>query len=350
MKKTFKLMVILIALSLLSFLFLLGCETEEDYELVQDSKFALGTYNQITLYAPESNAEQVIADVFQRVEEIENLMSVNIEGSDIDTLNKNAGEASVPVDPETFRMLQLGKEYHDLTNGTFNIGIGALIDLWDIGGENQQVPQASEIEDLLNHVDLEQLTLDSENLEAKIEDPAMKVDLGGIAKGYAVDEAIRVIEENGYENAIVDFGGDVYVLGENPEGNPWRIGISTPEIGASGVLGRLFSADMSVVSSGDYERYFIEDGNLYHHILDPATGSPTDNELSSVTVVSDTALEGDILSTAIFVMGLEEGLNFVNNLPEVDAVLVTNEKDVYVTEGISDIFEIMDDDFTIVIE
>lgn len=333
----------------ISFMLFIGCSEKEDYQLIQESRFALGTYNQVTVYAPsEEQGQKIIEAVFVRVDEIENLMSSNIEDSDISRLNAQAGESAVTVDTETFHMLQLGKEYKELTDGTFNIGIGALINLWDIGGDNQRVPEETEIEALLNHFDLDQLTLNAESYEAKIEDPEMTLDLGGIAKGYAVDEAIRVIEEHGIEHAIVDFGGDVYVLGGNPDGNEWRIGISKPVIGESGVMGRLFSSDMSVVSSGDYERYFTEEGQLYHHILNPSTGYPADNQLSSVTVISDTALEGDILSTAIFVMGLEDGLSFVNDLEDIEAILITENKEVYVTPGIFDLFEIMDEEYFIV--
>lgn len=333
----------------IAFMLLFGCSEEEDYQLVQESRFALGTYNQVTLYtSSEEQGQNIIEEVFERVDEIEHLMSSSIEDSDISKLNAQAGESAIEVDPETFFLLQLGKEYKEITEGTFNIGIGALINLWDIGGDDQKVPSESEINALLNHFDLEQLILNEESYEAKIEDPEMIVDLGGIAKGYAVDEAIRVIKEHEIEHAIVDFGGDVYVLGGNPDGNEWRIGISNPEIGESGVIGRLFSSDMGVVSSGDYERYFMEDGQLYHHILNPFTGYPTDNQLSSVTVISDTALEGDILSTAIFVMGLESGLSFVNDLDDIEAIFITDNKEVYITSGVADLFEIMDEEYVIV--
>ncbi len=340
---------LILGVILLSSFLIFGCSEDEEYQLIQQSEFALGTYNQVTIYAPsEEIGQNIMEDVFARVDEIENLMSINIEESDISNLNDHAGQSSVIVDSETFHLLRLGKEYKELTEGTFNIGIGALIQLWDIGGDNQRVPEKSEIEALLGHTDLNQLTLNEETYEAKIEDSKMVVDLGGIAKGYAVDEAVQVIKDHGIDHAIVDFGGDVYVLGGNPDGNDWRIGISTPEIGESGVVGRLFSSNMSVVSSGDYERYFIENDELYHHIIDPSTGYPTDNNLASVTVVSDTALEGDVLSTAVFVMGLEEGLDFINGLEGVEAVLITDAKEVYVTPGLSDLFEIMDEDYFLV--
>jgi len=328
-----------------SFLLLFGCSEDDDYQLVQQSTFALGTYNQVTVYAPDEEGQGIINEVFTRVEEIETIMSSNIENSDISKLNNQAGESTVILNPETFHMLQLAKEYNEITEGTFNIGIGALISLWDIGGDDQKVPEGSQIDAILDHFNMDQLILNEESYEAKIKDPKMIVDLGGIAKGYAVDEAIRIIKEHGVDHAIVDFGGDVYVLGDNPDGNEWRIGISTPEVGGSGVMGRLFSSDMSIVSSGDYERYFIEEGQLYHHILDPSTGYPADNHLSSVTIISDTALEGDILATAVFVMGLEEGLNFVNSLDDIEAILITDHKKVHVTSGVTDLFEIMDEEY-----
>ncbi len=333
----------------LSFFTLLSCNQEEDYQMLQENKFALGTYNQVTIYAPsEQEGQSIIDEVFERVEEIENLMSASIESSDISRLNNHAGESAVKVDSETLELLRLGKEYKDLTNGAFNIGIGALINLWDITGDEPSVPPQNEIKELLDHFNLDQLKLKEEENEARIEDPEMRIDLGGIAKGYAVDEAIRIIENRGIEHAIVDFGGDVYVLGNKPDGNEWRIGINNPEIGVSGVVGRIYSSDMSVVSSGDYERYFMEEDQLYHHILDSKTGYPTDNQLSSVTVISDSAIEGDVFSTAIFVMGLEEGLAFANSIEDVEAILITENKNVHLTENAADLFEIMDDEYNIV--
>lgn len=339
----------ILGIIVLSFFTLLSCNQEEDYQMLQENKFALGTYNQVTIYAPsEQEGQSIIDEVFDRVEEIENLMSASIESSDISRLNNHAGESAVKIDTETLELLRLGKEYKDLTNGAFNIGIGALINLWDITGDEPSVPQQNEINELLDHFNLDQLKLKEEKNEARIEDPEMRIDLGGIAKGYAVDEAIRIIENRGIEHAIVDFGGDIYVLGNKPDGNEWRIGINNPEIGVSGVVGRIYASDMSVVSSGDYERYFMEEDQLYHHILDSKTGYPTDNQLSSVTVISDSAIEGDVFSTAIFVMGLEKGLAFANSIEDVEAILITENKNVHLTENTADLFEIMDEEYNIV--
>lgn len=339
----------IIGVFILLFGALLSCNQQEDYQMLQEDKFALGTYNQVTIYAPsEKEGQNIIDEVFKRVEEIENLMSTSIENSDISRLNNHAGESAVKVDSETLELLRLGKEYKDLTNGAFNIGIGALINLWDITGSEPCVPPQNEIKELLDHFNLDELKLNDEENEARIEDPEMRIDLGGIAKGYAVDEAIRIIRDRGIEHGIVDFGGDVYVLGNKPDGNEWRVGINNPEIGVSGVVGRIYSSDMSVVSSGDYERYFMENDQLYHHILDSETGYPTDNQLSSVTVISDSSIEGDVFSTAIFVMGLEDGLEFANTIEGVEAILITESKKVHLTEAAADLFEIMDKEYIIV--
>ncbi len=345
-KKYIKTTIILIAALLLLSFGITSCSSEEEeFDLVQQSRFALGTYNQVTVYATEELANEVIDGIFDRVAEIENAMSLNVADSEINQLNEARGEAFVTVSEDTFKLLKRGKEVAEETDGAFNIGIGQLIALWDISGDDPQVPPEEEIDTLFGHFDLNQLELREDTLEARINDPMMTIDLGGIAKGYAVDEAIKVAKDYGIEHAIIDFGGDVYVLGGNPNGNEWRIGITNPIIGEGGVVARIFSSDMSIVSSGDYERYFIENDRRYHHILDPETGFPADNELNSVTIVSDTALDGDIYSTAIFVMGLDKGLAFIESLDSIEGALITKDNDVYVSSGLSERFEMMNESF-----
>jgi thiamine biosynthesis lipoprotein len=267
-------------------------------------------------------------------------MSTSIEGSDIYKLNKNAGGEAVELKAETVSVLKKGIEYLNITGGTFNIGIGSLIELWGIGKDWQKVPSESEILQAKAHIDLVNLKID--NTMVSVKDPGMLIDLGGIAKGYAVDEAVRVLRENGISSGFVNMGGDVYALGRKPDGSAWNVGIQNPEIGVGGVIAKIELVDQSIVTSGDYERYFIENDIHYHHILDPATGYPTSNELSSVTIISEKSIDGDALSTAVFVMGLEEGLSFIEGMENIEAVLVTKGKKVYTTSGMVGKVEILD--------
>jgi thiamine biosynthesis lipoprotein len=162
----------------------------------------------------------------------------------------------------------------------------------------------------------------------------MKVDLGAIAKGYAADEVARILKENGVKHAIINLGGNVMTIGGNPNGKPWRIGIQDPYNPRGEYLGILPIKDKTVVTSGTYERYFIENGKRYHHILDPDTGYPTDNKLDSVSIITDKSIDGDGLSTSTLLLGLDEGMKLIEKLENVEAIFVTSDKQVYVSSGL----------------
>lgn len=348
-KKNYKLLAIFFCMMLL----FVGCTTEApkdssttEAQMVEKEDFVLGTHGKIRVFADsEAKGNEAIEKAFDRIVEIENRMSTSIEGSDINTINKNAGGEAVKAEAETISVIEKGIRYADITNGTFNIGIGSLIELWGIGKDWQKVPTGAEILQAKSHTDLSKLEM-TEN-QVSIKDPEMRIDLGGIAKGYAVDEAARVLRENGINSGFVNMGGDVYALGSKPDGSPWNVGIQNPEIGVGGVIAKIELVDQSIVTSGDYERYFIENGQHYHHILDPETGYPSKNELNSVTIISEKAIDGDALSTAVFVMGLEEGLSFVEAQENIEAVLVTKDKKVYTTSGMVDKVEILDESYVL---
>ena len=161
----------------------------------------------------------------------------------------------------------------------------------------------------------------------------MVMDLGGCAKGYATDEAFEALREAGIRHAIINAGGNVYALGTKPDGSPWRVGVQDPR-NPQGIIAVLAVSDRAVVSSGDYQRFFEQDGNRYHHILDPATGKPA-GQVMQTTVVADSAIDADILSTTLFVLGTQKGLDFVKGLPATEAVFVGLDKQINYTEGLS---------------
>ncbi len=316
--------------------------------LVKNEQMVLGTFGQISAYSgSEKEGNEIISKVFDRISEIENLMSTSIEGSDVHNINKNAGMEPVKINASTMDVLEKGLEYSSITKETFNIGLGSLIDLWGIGKDWQKVPTQEEILNARKHIDLSQLEVSEENHTAFVKDSEMMLDLGGIAKGYAVDESVRILRENGIKSGIVNLGGDIYALGSKTDGSLWRIGIDNPEIGADNSIARISISDKSVVTSGDYERYFIEDDVRYHHIIDPATGYPADSGLVSVTIVSDKAMDGDVLSTSVFVLGIEEGLKLIESRDGVEGILVTKDRKVYVSSGLKNQVEILDDNFVI---
>ena len=176
----------------------------------------------------------------------------------------------------------------------------------------------------------------------------MKIDLGGIVKGYAADETKRILNKSGIKNAIIDFGGNIYACGNNPSGEPWKIGIQNPFELSRKYMGIINATDSTIVISGDYERYFEFEGKRYHHIIDSKTGYPSENELSAVCVIAKDSIDADALSTALFVLGTEEGSGLTKEINDIDSLFITKEKQVYLPLSLKDVFEIEDNKFTII--
>jgi thiamine biosynthesis lipoprotein len=175
----------------------------------------------------------------------------------------------------------------------------------------------------------------------------MGIDVGGIAKGYAADEAARILLDAGFEHVILDFGGNVLAVNTRPDGSPWRIGIQAPFDPRGTYVGIAEVTDIAVVTSGTYERAFVQDEVLYHHILDSETGYPVWNGLDSVTIVTASSTDADALSTAVFSMGLEEGYRFVEGLPGVEALFIGQDKTIYMTNGMDELFTVTNEAYRI---
>lgn len=275
-----------------------GCSEKK----ASSTEFALNTVITITAYG-EKSAEAVNA-AFTEIKRIENMLSSHIETSDISKINNGAHLAPVEVSGETAEILRKALEMSEKTYGAFDITVKPLTDLWNITAEDPKVPTDEELKSTLSVVGYENIVING-NLVSFAKE-GMKIDLGGAAKGYCADRAADILKSYGIKNAILDLGGNVYALGKNEQGKNWRIGLQDP----SKDRGKHFTieelSDMTAVTSGSYERYFEKNGKIYHHILNPDTGSPADSGLISVTVISDNSFEADMLSTAIFVMGAEE--------------------------------------------
>lgn len=313
-------------------------------EPVTKTNFLLDTVIQITAYGP--NASESIEEVFDRISDIEKKMNSKGEKSEIINVNNAAGSNFVKVSPDTFFVVEQGIIYSDLSKGRFDITVGPLVNLWDIGSDNPRVPPEEQISLSLQHINYKDILLDKENYSIMLKKPGMAIDLGAIAKGYAADEAVRILKEKGINTAIVDLGGNVYALGKKPNGKPWRVGIQNPDSNRGQVFATVMVSDKTLVTSGPYERFFEKDGKRYHHILDPHSGYPVENGLVSVTIISDSSIEADSLSTAVFAMGLENGMELVKSLPQVEAVFVTADFKVYTSPGIKKYnFQINDDKY-----
>ena len=244
------------------------------------------------------------------------------------------------VPQEVIYVLQEALRIAERTGGAFDPTIGPLVNLWDIGGDNSQVPSQQAIDHARSLVDWRLVEIDSQRGTVYLPKQGMALDLGGIAKGYAADELVAIAQEAGIQQALFDLGGNIYAFGTKADGTPWRVGVKDPaQPGGSPALA-LAVQDRSVVTSGMYERFFEQEGIRYHHILNPATGYPVWNDIQSVTIVSKSSLLADALSTSVFLLGREKGLALLES-EDAEGVIIGEDKLVYPTSGIADQLSVM---------
>ncbi|MFP4153854.1 MAG: FAD:protein FMN transferase [Alkalispirochaeta sp.] len=311
-----------------------GCS--RPVEPVVDDAYLLGTVIRVSIH-DDGYGQDLIDTVFDRVAVIEARMSTSEEDYDTtELLAVNRAPAGTPltVSPDTFEVLTAAHRYSELSSGAFDLTIWPLVRLWKIGSGGTEVPPAEEIAAARELVDYTRLDLPDEN-RVVLRDEGMGVDVGAIAKGYAADEAEEILRQAGVEHALLDFGGNILVIGAKPDNTPWRIGIQRPDAERSRYVGILRTADRTVVTSGAYERFFVQDGVRYHHIIDPRTGYPSRNGLEQVTVIAERSIDADALSTAGFVLGLVDALELFETISGVEGILVTDDKEVYVTSGLA---------------
>jgi thiamine biosynthesis lipoprotein len=331
-------------ITILAGLLLVACSPELPKRT--ESRLMLGTAISVTVYADLS--DEGFAALFDRMAEIESRMSTSEEDhttTELMRVNDAAGEHPVAVSPDTLFVVEEGLRFSEMTGGAFDVAIQPLVSLWGIGTDRQGVPQEDEVTAAVSRVDFRLVEIDSETSSIFLPEPGMGIDVGGIAKGYAADEARRILLDLGVEHAILDFGGNVLAIGTKPDGAPWRVGIQVPHEARGDYVGIVEVADAAVVTSGTYERFFIKDGIRYHHILESETGYPVENGLESVTIITEDSVTADALSTAVFVMGLEEGAAFVEELEGVEAIFIDDENNVYVTSGVGPEYTQTNDDF-----
>ena len=312
-----------------------GCSDSDDTPRSRTA-FYFGTPCTITLLerAPESTYNRV----FTRLEEIERRMSITLEASEVSQINREAGIKAVRVSRDTFHVIEQGVQFSQLTGGGFDISVGPLVTLWNIGSDHPVVPAPERIREKLSLVGFQHIRLDRETREVFLEERGMMLDLGGIAKGYAAEEAGRILAELGIRRAIVDIGGNILVLGSKPGNRPWRVGVQDPLQPRGAYCGILELKASSAVTSGVYERFFEIDGRRYHHILDTGDGYPVENDLLSVTIVSRDSLTADALSTGLFVFGLQKGMRVAEQIEGLEAVFVTKDRRIHLTSGLPGLF------------
>ena len=347
MKKNLKQKIIIIIM-LFSIIFTFsGCQ-EEKQEVISNTKissseFLLDTHVTITLYGTED--ETLFPIIFGEIERLEKLLSVHIEGSDLDQIKENAGIKPIKVSEDTIKIMEKSIKYSKLTNGLFDITSGPLIDLWGIGTESEKIPSQEEIYSAVKLIDYEKIKIDKENTTVLLAEKGMIANLGAIAKGYIADKIEEKLQDLGVKSAIINLGGNVQLIGAKPDGTLFRIGIQDPDETRGGNIGVYTGKDVTIVSSGDYERFFIKDGVRYHHILNPKTGYPVETEIKSVSIITDESFEADALSTSVLLSGWEKGIEMVENLENVEAIFINKNHEVYVTNGLNNSFEFNSDNY-----
>ncbi len=305
----------------------------------EEMREQMGTYVNIIVYSDEETAEKAISAAFDRIEEIEDIATIFNENSEASFLNNN-GYIDDPSE-ELDELISESIKYYKLSGGSFDITISPVLKLWSEGlWMEPEEDQAKKIAGALKLVGSDKIIVTENRIELKTE--GMAVDFGGIAKGYAVDEALKVIEESGISSALVNAGGDLSVIGSKPGGEKWQVELEDPDdTGDSGrkveTLPTFIFADKAVATSGNYYRYYDPEKEV-HHISDPKTGYTADSCIS-VTIIADDCITADVLATSVFVMGPEEGLELVESLEGVEAFIIDAGGNIHQSSGISDYFE-----------
>ncbi|MEE1086401.1 MAG: FAD:protein FMN transferase [Schaedlerella sp.] len=262
--------------------------------------------------------------------------------NNIKTINDNAGKEPVIVDGEIIDLLKMSREMYDLTSGEINVTMGSVLEIWHDyreegrkDPENAAVPPIEDLETAAEHMNIENLVIDEEASTAYLKDAEMSIDVGGIGKGYAVQKTAEYAKEIGFSNALISVGGNTCALGEKQDGSMWKIGIQNPDLDSDKTyVAKVYAKDVSVVTSGDYQRYYIVDGVKYCHIIHPDTLMPAD-EYASVTIVAKDSGMADALSTAVYNMTMEDGRKLIDELIDVEALWVKKDGTLIYSEGFS---------------
>ena len=299
----------------------------------------MGSSLKVAIWTADPPQAIVAADrVAREFDRLESLLSVWKDGSDVVRLNAAAGRTPVPVSRETMEVLAAARMASEMTAGKFDITFGALADIWKFDhDQDNSVPDRAAIEQRLPLVDYRAVQVNTAKGMAFITRPGVRVHLGGIGKGYAVDRAVDLLRAANLRDFLIQAGGDIYAAGTN-NGTPWKLGLADPR-GDHSAFAALEVRDATFSTSGDYERFFIKSGVRYHHLIDPDRGEPA-RLCRSVTIVADRATTADVLSTGVFIMGPDQGMALIEQLPNVEGVIVTAANTVLISSGLKNRVEI----------
>ena len=330
---------IIMLVMVLGTILLAGCQKQAAAPKINetpysDNQFLIGTYVNIRIY--DDGKEDVLPLAFKKVKSLGDKVTVNQKGSEIDEVNAQAGIKPVKVTSDVYRLVKKAYQISEESHGGFDMAIGPITQLWHIGFPDARKPSQAEIDAALKLVDYKKVKLNDQKQTIYLEEKGMALDLGAIAKGFIADEVVKLLKKHGVTTAIVDLGGNVYVLGKSPRGKdtPWTVGIQDPNQARNVTVGSVLASNQTLVTSGIYERYLEVDGVKYHHLFNPKTGYPFDNDIAGVTIITKYSIDGDGLSTAVFSMGVQKGLKCVNKQKGVEAIFVTKDDKIYLSKGV----------------
>lgn len=317
----------------LSIIFILSSQTKNTKYKTLEIYDVFDTYSELTLLG--KNTEKALTECNAYLHDADTRWSAKNPESEISALNSAAGVSEVALSDDTLDMLEKSVQYSVYTNGFFDITVGSLVNLWDIS--KAQIPSNESITTAIHKTGFNLLEINKENKTAMLSCTGAAVDLGAVAKGYATAELLNILKKNGISSALINLGGNTYALGNRSDGTPWKIGIQDPG-DTSRTIGDLSVYDTSVITSGNYQRYFEKDGVRYHHIINPYTGNPSNSGLLSVTVINRDPFIADILSTACFVIGYKESLPLLRE-SDSKAIFVTEDNTVYYSADLQNNFD-----------
>jgi thiamine biosynthesis lipoprotein len=315
----------------------------EKTEIIKSS-YALGTIISLKVYG--NKAEKAVTEAIERLNNIDDKMSAFKENSEISKINSKAGVDSEFVSKDTFDVIEAAIKYSKILDGTFDPTIKPLVKLWGIGTKEERVPEKNEIDEILKLVNYKDVILDKSTYSIKLKYKNQALDVGGIAKGFAADEVRDIFYQYNIKSALIDLGGNIFALGSKEDGTPWKVGIQNPFKSRGEYVGILSVKNKSIVTSGNYERYFMKYGKTFHHIIDPKTGYPSQSKIISATIISDNSIDGDGLSTGVYIIGIDEAMKIIEAIDGIDAIFITEDKKIYKTYGINkSIFTLTDGEF-----
>jgi thiamine biosynthesis lipoprotein len=339
--------------AILMLLAISGCEEHD--KTYKESRTAMYTTCTITVLSRSPvKAKEAIDAGFAEIKRLESLLNYYSIDSEITAINNNAGKGPVKVSTETLDIIEKALAIAEATRGAFNPTIGPVMKLWESSRQDPEhpLPSGQIISETLKLVDYGKININKADSEIFLMDAGMEIDLGGIAKGYAADSAIGTIRASGIRSALVSIAGDIKGIGLKNENKPWRVGVQDPRSKSGSreeeyeIITTINLSDRAVSTSGDYQRFFLKDGKRYHHIIDPRTGYPTESRLISVSVMASEGYIADGLSTGIFILGPERGVDLLESM-DLDGIIVDMDKKVYITENLREKIKILNEEYQI---